>query len=66
MAPLTLSRLENFLMNVGRAKFVVPLFLDLSQTDDGKVMAKRIYKKARPGYHPVTYSDIDITLGKPE
>jgi len=52
--------LENFLLTVGRAKFVTPLYASLSETPEGKHLAKSIYKKARSGYHPVTYGQIDF------
>ncbi|KAA3617795.1 MAG: M1 family peptidase [Calditrichaeota bacterium] len=58
--------LENFLMSVGRAKFVAPLYGALTQSEEGRVFAKEIYKKARPGYHPVTYGYVDGILGQPE
>ncbi len=54
--------LEHFLLSVGRAKFVAPLYAALAKTKDGKEMAIRIYKKARHGYHPVTYNYVDKIL----
>jgi len=54
--------LENFLVNVGRRKFVKPLFTELSKTPQGKEMAKKIYAKARPNYHSVTSGTIDEIL----
>jgi len=55
--------LENFLVNVGRRKFVKPLFAALAKTEDGKRMAKEIYAKARPNYHSVTANTVDEILG---
>jgi hypothetical protein len=55
--------LENFLVNVGRRKFVKPLFSALAKTDEGKRMAKDIYAKARPNYHSVTANTVDEILG---
>jgi len=47
------ARLENFLMSIGRNKFVMPLYQDLMDT--GKAdMAVRIFEQAKPGYHPLT------------
>ncbi len=51
--------LERFLTNVGRRKFVKPLYVALIKTNEGKEMAKRIYSKARPNYHSVTSNTID-------
>jgi leukotriene-A4 hydrolase len=47
-------RLERFLIEVGRRKFVKPLYeaMDLEQ-------AAAIYEKARSGYHPITQATID-------
>ena len=53
------SSLENFLTNVGRRKFVKPLYSALIKTTEGKEMAKRIYAKARSNYHSVTANTID-------
>ncbi len=54
--------IEDFLLHVGRRKFVKPLFAELAKTDDGKEFAKMVYVKARPGYHSVTQSTIDEIL----
>ncbi|MCB0282993.1 MAG: M1 family metallopeptidase [Calditrichaeota bacterium] len=61
-----LPALEKFLLHVGRAKFVVPLYTALARTEDGRILAKDIYKKARPLYHPVTYNVVDKVIGIPE
>jgi leukotriene-A4 hydrolase len=55
-------RLENFLINVGRRKFLSPLYNELVKTSDGKKMAKSIYAKARPNYHFVATSTFDKLL----
>lgn len=51
--------LEKFLVNVGRRKFLVPLYKSMLTTDKGKALAKDIYKKARPNYHSVSYNTLD-------
>jgi aminopeptidase N len=52
--------LEDFLTSQGRRKFVLPLFKGLmAQGDWGRPLAIRIYAKARPGYHAVTYGSVD-------
>ena len=56
------ASLEHFLISVGRRKFVKPLYAALATTVEGKVKAKEIYKKARPGYHSVTTATIDEML----
>jgi hypothetical protein len=59
--------LERFLLAQGRRKFVKPLITELAEDAEwGRPIAIRIYAKARPGYHPVTYNDIDkLGLIKP-
>jgi leukotriene A-4 hydrolase/aminopeptidase len=56
------ARLEEFLISIGRRKFVRPLFAELVKTPAGKLRAKTIYTKARPGYHPITQASIDEIL----
>ncbi|HET9637620.1 MAG TPA: M1 family metallopeptidase [Allosphingosinicella sp.] len=54
---------ERFLMTMGRAKFVVPLFKTLWAEDEwGRAIAKPLYGKARPTYHSVTSGRVDETL----
>jgi leukotriene-A4 hydrolase len=56
------SRLESFLVNTGRRKFLMPLYKELVLTEAGTTRAKSIYKKARPNYHFVATSSIDALL----
>lgn len=54
-------RLEEFLVNVGRRKFLTPLYSAMKET--GKMdMALRIYEKARPKYHSVSTGTMDELL----
>ncbi|MCK5504767.1 MAG: leukotriene A4 hydrolase C-terminal domain-containing protein [Thermodesulfovibrionia bacterium] len=54
--------LEDFLISVGRLKFVRPLYKELAKTDAGHARALEIYKKARPNYHPITVRVVDEIL----
>jgi leukotriene-A4 hydrolase len=47
-------RLEEYLKSVGRIKLIAPLYEALMKTPSGKEVAKRVFAKARPGYHPDT------------
>ena len=59
-------QLEAFLGDMGRRKFVLPLFTDLmGQGDWGKPIAQRIYAKVRPGYHSVTVGSVDKVVPLP-
>lgn len=51
--------LERFLTEVGRRKFLRPLYEDLVKTPEGRKRAQAIYAKARPGYHSIAASTID-------
>ena len=56
------TNIETFLTNVGRRKFLMPLYKEMVKTPEGKEWAKRIYSKARPNYHSVAYSSVDEIL----
>jgi leukotriene-A4 hydrolase len=54
-------RLEEFLLTVGRRKYVKPLYEALLTQGDAK-RAAAIYEKARPLYHPITQSTLDALI----
>ncbi len=54
--------LEKFLITVGRRKFLVPLYKALAESETGLILAQNIYQKARPNYHFVARSSIDVIL----
>lgn len=58
-------RLEEFLMSIGRRKFIKPLYEELAKTPEGKERAMRIYRVARPTYHPIAVTSIDDVLKWP-
>lgn len=60
-APAT-DELENFLMTVGRGKFIYRLYANLAGTEEGLAWARRVYKNARSGYHPIAQRRIDAIL----
>ena len=51
--------LKEFLNQIGRRKFVKPLFMAMVKTEKGKEMARSIYATARPNYHSITQQTID-------
>lgn len=55
-------KLESFLINTGRRKFLSPLYNELVKTESGKKRAKEIYAKARPNYHFVATNTFDKLL----
>ncbi|WP_347158758.1 M1 family metallopeptidase [Pontibacter chitinilyticus] len=54
--------LQTFLTQVGRRKFLVPIYKALIATPEGKEKALAIYAKARPNYHAVSTVTLDELL----
>jgi len=54
--------IADFLKQVGRRKFLSPLYRALTKTDEDKVFALEVYKEARPNYHFVSVNTIDEIL----
>ncbi len=57
------DKLEQFLISVGRRKFLSPLYKEMARTKANKLTALKIYKKARPNYHTISAGTIDAILG---
>jgi leukotriene-A4 hydrolase len=58
------SRLEEFLVSIGRRKFIKPLYEELVKTPHGRERALAIYRRARPGYHPIAVDTVDRIMGE--
>jgi aminopeptidase N len=52
-------RIEAFLLEVGRQRFIKPLYVELMKTPDGQNRARAIYSKARERYHPIAQTALD-------
>jgi hypothetical protein len=59
-------RLEEYLKTIGRRKLVEPLYESLMKTPAGTEVAKRVFAKARPGYHPETVKAIEAIVAPKE
>jgi leukotriene-A4 hydrolase len=57
------ARLEEFLLSIGRRKYIKPLYEELVKTPEGRERALSIYRKARPGYHPIAVDTVDRIVG---
>lgn len=55
--------MEKFLINVGRRKFLTPIYSELAKSEEGLKLARNIYAKARPNYHSISYLTVDEILG---
>ncbi|HEY1149902.1 MAG TPA: M1 family metallopeptidase [Pseudoduganella sp.] len=56
--------LNTFLMQVGRKKFVLPLYSAMLKNPSETGWAKSLYLKARPRYHPDTQASVDKQMRK--
>jgi leukotriene A-4 hydrolase/aminopeptidase len=56
------SRLAAFLETVGRRKYIKPIYEELVKSPEGRERALRIYKIARPAYHPIAQTTVDGIL----
>jgi len=54
--------MEKFLISVGRRKFIKPIYIALSKNPENLALARKIYAKARPGYHAVAVQTMDEIL----
>lgn len=58
------GKLESFLVNTGRRKFLSPIYQELLKSEAGKQRALAIYERARPNYHFVATNTFDAMLKK--
>jgi hypothetical protein len=56
--------MRSFLIRVGRRKFLKPLY-EAMMENGYEEMARDIYLKARPNYHPISVRSMDEILGWP-
>ena len=54
--------LNDFLIRVGRRKFLTPLYTRLAKSPQNKAWVKEVYQTARNGYHSVSYNTVDEVL----
>ena len=55
-------RQAEFLQTVGRRKYIKPIYDEMAKTPEGRERALRIYKVARPRYHPIAQTTVDAIL----
>ena len=56
------DRLQDFLLDVGRMKYLRPLYSELMKTPAGETLALDIYVKARSLYHPIARTAVEKIL----
>lgn len=55
--------MRRFLVNTGRRKFLLPIYRQLMNSEEGRKLALEIYNEARPNYHYVSSNSLDQLLG---
>jgi len=55
-------RLEEYLKTIGRRGLILPLYESLMKTPAGSEVARRVFAKARPAYHPETVKAIEAIV----
>jgi leukotriene-A4 hydrolase len=58
--------LGEYLRTIGRRKLIEPLYAALMKTPAGAEVAKRVFAKAQPGYHPETVKAIEAIVAPKE
>src|SRR5690606_20577038 len=54
--------IAEFLEKIGRRKLIMPTYDALVQTQDGLELAKAVFAKAKPGYHPITTGSVQKVI----
>jgi hypothetical protein len=57
------ARMEGFLTQQGRRKYLTPVYEELVKTDAGRERARAIYAKGRPLYHAISRRTLDEIVG---
>ncbi|WP_107038285.1 M1 family metallopeptidase [Brumimicrobium mesophilum] len=55
--------MKAFLVQVGRRKYLEPLYTTLADSEETLDWAKEVYKDARPNYHAISFNTVDEILG---
>lgn len=58
--------MAGFMQRVGRRKLIMPIYEALVKTPQGLALAKDVFAKARPGYHPITTGSVEAVIAKAE
>jgi len=54
--------IEQFLIGISRTGSVMMLYKEMVKTPEGKIWAKQIFEKAKPGYHATTIQAVESIL----
>jgi len=56
---------EQYVMSVGRADLILPLYAEWMKTDRGTELAKRVYQRVHSGYDPEVTQAVEAVVGAP-
>ena len=56
------AELAKFTERVGRRKLIMPIYNELVKTPEGLTLAKEIFAKAKPSYHPITTGSVQKAI----
>ncbi len=54
--------IEKFLIKIGRRKYLIPIYKALAETKENKSWARKVFEKAKSGYHYVSRSTVESIL----
>ncbi len=55
-------QMESFLIQIGRRKYLMPLYKELIKTPEGQKLAVSIFSKAKANYHPIAQKSVEEIL----
>lgn len=53
---------EQFLMNNGRRKLILPVYKAMVKTPEGKQWAQQVFEKAKAAYHPLAVQSVSALI----
>ena len=59
-----LARTEEVLGEVGRMKYLKPLYGALAASPEGKVLARRLFNRYAERYHPIAQAAVESILNR--
>ncbi|MGY0504923.1 M1 family metallopeptidase [Luteimonas sp. e5] len=60
------DEMAKFIERVGRRKLIMPIYAELVKTPEGLALARQVYARAKPGYHPITSGSVESVIARAE
>jgi leukotriene-A4 hydrolase len=58
------AAMRQHLLTIGRMLLITPVYRELARHPEDRELAARIYREARPGYHPIAQDAVEQILAK--